>query len=91
MRIAIYHNGHYLTSEEPLYAMTNCMAFINAMENPGKITTENASYSLNNMMENHFDEWFEEIVNHHELHIVDLEGNRLYDQYLITNEVNNGN
>lgn len=90
MRIAIYHNGHYLTSEAPLYAMTNCMAFIRSMEKPGFLKAEEVAYSLHEMMESHFDEWFEEIVNNHELHIVDLEGNRLYDQYLVTSEVNNG-
>lgn len=88
MRIAIYHNGHYLTSEEPLYAMTNCMAFINAMENLGMVTPENALYSLNNMMVSHFDAWFEEMITSHEMHIVDMDGNRLYDQYLISKEVN---
>lgn len=86
MRIAIYHNGHYLTSESPLYAMTNCMAFINAMENPGYVSPQNASYSLNNMMASHFDEWFEEILNHHEIHFVDIDGNRVYDQFLITED-----
>lgn len=89
MRIEIYLHGKHLTSKSPLYAMANCLAFIRSMEKPGFLKPDEVVDSLHEMMESHFDEWFEGMIKSHELHIVDIEGNRLYDQYLVSEEINN--
>lgn len=86
MRIEIYLNGKHLESTDLVHGFTNYLAFMAAMNHPGTVEIVGTEKSIAYMFQEYGSDWLNDIFKNHEVHIVDLSGNRLYDQYLVSEE-----
>lgn len=90
MRIEIYLNGRHLESTDLAHGFTNYLAFMAARYHSGSVEIVGTEKTLAYMFNEYASDWLNDMFENHEIHIVDISGNRLYDQFLVT-EVNNGN
>lgn len=90
MRIVTYFHGKLISSENPAYALADYLAFMDAYYHPGQIEELGSERAFIAAVREYFDDWLEAIIKDHEYHVVDLSGNRLYDQYLVTKDIDYG-
>ena len=91
MRIETFYRGRSMGSENGWQGLASAMAFISAHDHPGLLEKVGAATAFSQMIEQNFSEWLEAILSKHEYHISDLNGNRLFDQYVVMEDWNNGN
>lgn len=86
MRIETFYRGKSVGTEDGVHGLTSYLAFMTAHDHPDLVGARDPAAVLRSMMMLYFDDWFESIYDHHEVHIEDISGNRLFDQYLVTEE-----
>lgn len=84
MKIVSYVRGRCIGSEEPYAAYMTYIAMNAIFE--GRVFNEKDAADVYNFSMGHFDEWFENMIENHEIHVFDSEYNRILEQYLVTND-----
>lgn len=84
MRIETFYRGRSMGSETGWQGLSSAMAFISAHDHPGLLSEVGSAKCFAMMIEDHFDEWLESILENHEYHISDIDGEKLFDQYVVS-------
>ena len=90
MRIKTFYRGRSMGSENGWQGLASAMAFISAHDYPDLLEEVGPAKAFYQVIEENFAEWLESIFSTHEFHITDIEGNRLFDQYVVIEDWNLG-
>lgn len=82
MKIVSYIRGRCIGPEEPYAAFMTYIA-MNAIAEGREFNEKNVEDIFNFSM-GYFDEWFENMVENHEINILDENFDRILNQYLVT-------
>lgn len=82
MKIVSYVRGHCIGSEDPYAAFLTYIA-MNAIAEHREFNEKDAEDIFNFSM-GYFDEWFENMIENHEINILDENFERILCQYLVT-------
>ena len=83
MKVVTYYHGKYLDTSDLVEGYQSYLAALAAKHDSAMEEDEIYEWWLNHFID-YFEQWVKSMINMHEIHVIDLDGNQIIDQFIVT-------